>query len=91
MARVTMSFTSACQARSWNVRRMALGVSFSLEISHFSRNAAATSRKGCSKRSHQGYRLNGRTPAQELIDPLGQKQLPPMIPADVLKEKGAAR
>ncbi len=32
------------------------------------------------KRSHQGYRLNGRTPAQALRDALGVEELPPMIP-----------
>ena len=32
------------------------------------------------KRSHQGYRLNGRTPAQPLREALGRKRLPPIIP-----------
>lgn len=34
------------------------------------------------KRSHQGYRLNGRTPAQALREALGRKKLPPMIPKE---------
>ena len=32
------------------------------------------------KRSHQGYRLKGRTPIQALKDALGRKRLPPIIP-----------
>lgn len=32
------------------------------------------------RRSHQGYRLNGRTPAQALKEALGVEELPPMIP-----------
>jgi transposase InsO family protein len=32
------------------------------------------------KRSHQGYRLKGRTPVQALKDALGRKKLPPIIP-----------
>lgn len=32
------------------------------------------------RRSHQGYRLNGRTPAQALRDALGVDELPPVIP-----------
>lgn len=41
------------------------------------------------KRSHQGYRLKGRTPAQALREALGRKKLPPMVPnagTDVEKE-----
>jgi transposase InsO family protein len=34
------------------------------------------------KRSHQGYRLNGRTPAQALREALGRKKLPPIIPKE---------
>jgi len=34
------------------------------------------------KRSHQGYRLNGRTPAQALREALGRKKLPPVIPKE---------
>jgi len=34
------------------------------------------------KRSHQGYRLKGRTPAQALRDALGKKKLPPIIPKE---------
>lgn len=32
------------------------------------------------RRSHQGYRLNGRTPAQALKDALRVEELPPTIP-----------
>ncbi len=32
------------------------------------------------KRSHQGYRLKGRTPAQALREALGPKKLPPVVP-----------
>jgi hypothetical protein len=31
------------------------------------------------ERSHQGYRLNGRTPAQGLGEDTGQKKLPTII------------
>ncbi len=34
------------------------------------------------KRSHQGYRLKGRTPAQALRESLGRKKLPPIIPKE---------
>jgi transposase InsO family protein len=34
------------------------------------------------KRSHQGYRLKGRTPAQALREALGRKRLPPIIPKE---------
>lgn len=33
------------------------------------------------ERSHQEYRLKGRTPAQALRDALGLTELPPVIPA----------
>ncbi len=32
------------------------------------------------ERSHQGYRLQGRTPAQALREALGIEDLPPFIP-----------
>ena len=32
------------------------------------------------ERTHQGYRLKGRTPAQALRDVLGVEELPPFIP-----------
>ena len=32
------------------------------------------------ERSHQGYRLKGRTPAQALREALGKKKLPPVVP-----------
>ena len=41
------------------------------------------------KRSHQGYRLKGRTPAQALREALGRKRLPPIVPKEsreVVKE-----
>ena len=34
------------------------------------------------KRSHQGYRLKGRTPAQALREALGKKKLPPVVPIE---------
>ena len=34
------------------------------------------------ERSHQGYRLKGRTPAQALREALGIEQLPPVVPAE---------
>lgn len=40
------------------------------------------------KRSHQGYRLKGRTPAQALREALGRKKLPPVVPKE---EKPAAK
>jgi hypothetical protein len=33
-------------------------------------------------RSHQGYRLKGRTPAQALREALGIEDLPPVVPDD---------
>lgn len=33
----------------------------------------------CLMRSHQGYRLKVRTPAQALREVLGEKKLPPMV------------
>jgi transposase InsO family protein len=43
------------------------------------------------KRSHQGYRLKGRTPAQALREALGRKRLPPVVPkTDDQQEKDAA-
>ena len=41
------------------------------------------------ERSHQGYRLNGRTPAQALREALGREQLPPFVP-DLGPEQEAA-
>jgi len=32
-------------------------------------------------RSHQGYRLRGRTPAQALREALGIAELPPLVPS----------
>jgi transposase InsO family protein len=32
------------------------------------------------ERSHQGYRLRGRTPAQALREALGVEDLPPVVP-----------
>lgn len=34
------------------------------------------------ERSHQGYRLKGRTPAQALREALGIDDLPPFVPAE---------
>jgi transposase InsO family protein len=34
------------------------------------------------QRSHQGYRLGGRTPAQALQEALGLTELPPLVPAE---------
>jgi len=33
-------------------------------------------------RSHRGYRLKGRTPAQALREALGVEDLPPIVPDD---------
>ncbi|NIV49145.1 MAG: IS481 family transposase [Gammaproteobacteria bacterium] len=43
------------------------------------------------ERSHQGYRLRGRTPAQALREALGLEELPPVVPEkDEENEKDAA-
>ena len=42
------------------------------------------------ERTHQGYRLNGRTPAQALREALGLKKLPPVIPTDEMEKTKAA-
>jgi len=42
------------------------------------------------ERSHQGYRLRGRTPAQALLEALGRNELPPLIASDGMEEKNAA-
>ena len=34
------------------------------------------------QRSHQGYRLGGRTPAQALQEAFGLTELPPLVPAE---------
>ncbi len=34
------------------------------------------------ERSHQGYRLEGRAPAQALREALGRKKLPPIVPKE---------
>ncbi len=34
------------------------------------------------KRSHQGYRLKGRAPAQALRETLRKKKLPPVVPIE---------
>jgi transposase InsO family protein len=43
------------------------------------------------KRTHQGYRLKGRTPAQALREAVGRKKLPPIIPTEdeTAEEKAA--
>jgi transposase InsO family protein len=41
-------------------------------------------------RSHQGYRLNGRTPAQALRDALGVEELPPFNQEESTTENEAA-
>jgi hypothetical protein len=38
------------------------------------------------KRTHQGYRLKGRTPAQTLRDALSRKKLPPILPKEPAAE-----
>ena len=42
------------------------------------------------KRSHQGYRLKGRTPAQALRDALSRKKLPPIVPKEPAKDLAEA-
>lgn len=37
------------------------------------------------KRSRQGYRLKGRTPAQALREALGRKTLPSIVPKENLE------
>jgi hypothetical protein len=34
------------------------------------------------QRSHQGYRLRGRTPAQAFQEARGLTELPPLVPAE---------
>jgi transposase InsO family protein len=38
------------------------------------------------ERSHQGYRLKGRTPAQALMEALGITEIPDIIPAEEANE-----
>jgi transposase InsO family protein len=38
------------------------------------------------ERTHQGYRLKGRTPAQALPDALGLNKLPPIVPKEPTPE-----
>ena len=38
------------------------------------------------ERSHQGYRLKGRTPAQALMDALAVTEIPHIIPAEEVNE-----
>src|SRR6185437_10056524 len=38
------------------------------------------------ERSHQGYRLKGRTPAQALIEALGVTELPDIVPPEEVTE-----
>jgi transposase InsO family protein len=42
------------------------------------------------QRSHQGYRLGGRTPAQALQEALGLDALPPLVPAEGEEVTGTA-
>jgi len=41
-------------------------------------------------RSHQGYRLRGRTPAQALREALGVEEIPPVVPAQDIETMEAA-
>ena len=38
------------------------------------------------ERSHQGYRLKGRTPVQALMDALAVTEIPDIIPAEEVNE-----
>ena len=38
------------------------------------------------ERSHQGYRLTGRTPVQALMEALGGDEIPDIIPAEEVIE-----
>lgn len=38
------------------------------------------------ERSHQGYRLKGRTPVQALMEALGVTEIPDIIPAEEISE-----
>ncbi|MDS4071742.1 MAG: integrase core domain-containing protein [Defluviicoccus sp.] len=42
------------------------------------------------ERSHQGYRLKGRTPAQALKEALGRSELPPIVPEIELDDVATA-
>jgi len=42
------------------------------------------------QRSHQGYRLNGRTPVQALRDALGVEELPPFNMEETTTQNEAA-
>jgi transposase InsO family protein len=42
------------------------------------------------ERSHQGYRLQGRTPAQALREALGTETLPPIVPEEEVNQTEAA-
>lgn len=42
------------------------------------------------KRTHQDYRLKGRTPAQALRDALGRKKSPPIVPKEPTPEVAEA-
>ena len=48
------------------------------------------SRAGVVRRSHQGYRLAGRTPAQALQEALGITELPPVVAAAEGEEEPSA-
>lgn len=38
------------------------------------------------ERSHEGYRLTGRTPVQALIEALGVAEIPDIVPAEKVSE-----
>jgi hypothetical protein len=44
--------------------------------------STASSRTTILQRSHQGYRLGGRTPAQALQETLGVAELPSLVPLE---------
>jgi transposase InsO family protein len=54
------------------------------DISEIQRDLDVFMEKYTLRRSHQGYRLKGKTPAQALSEALGVAELPPIIP---VKEK----
>jgi hypothetical protein len=43
------------------------------------------------ERSHQGYRLKGRTPAQVLIEALDMEEIPPVVPEATIDDETELR
>ena len=56
------------------------------DISEIQRDLDVFMEKYTLRRSHQGYRLKGKTPAQALSEALGVAELPPIIPVEEKEE-----